>query len=242
MIGDTAIKLRKALVASRHGNFVAARNYLLNGTSREGKFNKVTSNNWLELQYGWLPLLSDVHDGAEFLAQRLSCPAIVRSSVSRSRQGTVSCNNPAFDPLLHECYTRKGIIAFVSEVDPVQLSGLLDPLSVAWELLPYSFVADWFIPIGSYLSARGLAQSLTGTFVTSTKQKWAIRGVRNNSYWGAGGDAQYPSSAIFDSGISFTRTVSNSLAVPLPSPKPLEKVASWKHCANAVALLTNFLR
>lgn len=30
--------------------------------------------------------------------------------------------------------------------------GLLNPLSVAWELMPLSFVADWFLPIGSYLS------------------------------------------------------------------------------------------
>jgi hypothetical protein len=37
--------------------------------------------------------------------------------------------------------------------------------------------------------------------------------------------------------IVVTRTVSTSLDVPLPSWKPLSQVASWKHCANAVALL-----
>jgi hypothetical protein len=34
-----------------------------------------------------------------------------------------------------------------------------------------------------------------------------------------------------------TRTVSTNLSVPLPNFKPLGKVASWKHCANSVALL-----
>lgn len=31
--------------------------------------------------------------------------------------------------------------------------GLTNPLSVAWELIPFSFVVDWFLPIGKYLDA-----------------------------------------------------------------------------------------
>jgi hypothetical protein len=30
----------------------------------------------------------------------------------------------------------------------------------------------------------------------------------------------------------------NTISVPLPNVKPLSKVASWQHCANALALLT----
>jgi hypothetical protein len=29
--------------------------------------------------------------------------------------------------------------------------GLLNPAAVAWELLPFSFVVDWFLPVGRYL-------------------------------------------------------------------------------------------
>ena len=31
--------------------------------------------------------------------------------------------------------------------------GLLNPVSLAWELVPWSFVVDWVLPIGSVLSA-----------------------------------------------------------------------------------------
>jgi hypothetical protein len=31
--------------------------------------------------------------------------------------------------------------------------GLLDPLAVAWELVPLSFVVDWFINVGSFLDS-----------------------------------------------------------------------------------------
>jgi hypothetical protein len=36
----------------------------------------------------------------------------------------------------------------------LQQMGLTNPLEVAWELIPFSFVADWFISVGDWL--RGL--------------------------------------------------------------------------------------
>lgn len=32
--------------------------------------------------------------------------------------------------------------------------GLANPTAVAWELVPFSFVADWFVGIGDYLAAQ----------------------------------------------------------------------------------------
>jgi hypothetical protein len=32
-------------------------------------------------------------------------------------------------------------------------SGFTNPVSLAWELLPFSFVVDWFLPIGPYLES-----------------------------------------------------------------------------------------
>lgn len=40
-----------------------------------------------------------------------------------------------------------------SSLDMPARFGLVNPLEVAWELLPFSFVADWFLPIGGYLNA-----------------------------------------------------------------------------------------
>ena len=31
--------------------------------------------------------------------------------------------------------------------------GLLNPISVAWELVPFSFLIDWFVPVGNYLDS-----------------------------------------------------------------------------------------
>jgi hypothetical protein len=31
--------------------------------------------------------------------------------------------------------------------------GVVNPLSIAWEVIPFSFVVDWFIPVGQVLEA-----------------------------------------------------------------------------------------
>lgn len=106
--------------------------------------------------------------------------------------------------------------------------------SVAWELTPWSFVVDWFIPIGDWLTARGHAQGLKGTFITSDKKT----GVANTPT----GDFtlnQYTWISPCYRHIVFDRTISFVLGVPMPTLKPLAKAASWRHCANAVALLVS---
>lgn len=42
-----------------------------------------------------------------------------------------------------------------------QSLGLLDPLTLAWELIPFSFVVDWFLPVGTYLSQLTALNGLT---------------------------------------------------------------------------------
>jgi len=262
MIGDTAIRINRSLTALKRGNMSLAAKYLMDGTGRSQR-KKYPSNvsrtlsqsklssNWLELQYGWLPLLSDTKAGAEWLANRLEVPFKQKYKAARRVAGMVShipywIGGPWVGPpdwatgkySVHPppigtsvAEYRKQIIAIVSEQPSVAVSlGLTDPLSVVWEKIPYSFVADWFIPIGDYLGARGFASSLSGTFVTTTK-------VSSGRYVDGNGNFTVPR-YIGERSIVINRTISTSLAVPMPVFKQLGQIASWQHCANAVALLT----
>lgn len=49
---------------------------------------------------------------------------------------------------------KAGIKAFVTNDTLVQLGshGLTNPLALAWELFPMSFVINWFLPIGNFLA------------------------------------------------------------------------------------------
>lgn len=244
MIANSAVRLGKAIEFTRRGNFRAAQRALVNGNGRKLKSKPDDiAGNWLEMQYGWLPLLSDMKSGAEFLAHKLNVPMQQVYKVTRTRANDTPAHF-ARDPdgslgygpglAVSYSYTTKQIKAIVSEVDPYKLIGLTDPASVAWEKLPWSFVIDWAIPIGNYLAARGLANSVTGTFVTSTKVATYSRGLVNKDrvVITSGGESYVHSQG------SFSRVISSSLDVPLPAFKPLGEIPSWRRAANAVALLT----
>lgn len=249
LLGDTAIRIAKAGHHAKKGDFPGAVRSLWEGTSRaplktkpkgwikDPKNLSQASSNWLELQYGWLPLLQDAAGAAEMLAHHLEVPAqtTYRTSV-RKEVNTVYTSQVGYQPTqLAKCKAvkrhRRSLIARVSESPSVWAKlGLLDPELVAWELVPFSFVADWFIPIGSWMEARASAGRLKGTFITSDKQE---------------GYCFTPTSPFFSTtprawrrSVSFNRSVSTTIKVPLPEFKPLSKVASWQHCANAIALVT----
>lgn len=246
MITGSAIKIRKSLTALKRGDLAGAASALA-VSGRRLSPKKDIANNWLELQYGWLPLLKDTEGAAQFLAKLLNYPMVQTYMVHlRKNLGLVPwpSGGQVTTQWSAKGFVQSQIIARLTEVDPYQLSGLTDPASVAWELLPWSFVIDWFIPIGNYLAGRSLASALTGTFVTTKTRRI------NTSYGGGCYPTGSGSHSVVFSGdwsgytteLNVDRTVSTSLAVPLPSFKTLDKVASWKHCANAVALLSQMKR
>jgi hypothetical protein len=191
---------------------------------------------WLELQYGWMPLLKDAEGAAQALAQQLNEPAVQTYRARKKVPLACVVSSSNIKTWTYRGEIRGQLIAKLKEVNVASLNGLTDPSSMLWELLPWSFVADWFIPIGSYLSARGLAQSVSGSFITTiTRREYfeTISGLPLSPVNKRNRDFNYRSMKI-----AVDRTVSSSLSTPLPSFKPLAKVASWQHCVNAVALLT----
>lgn len=239
LIFGAATRIRTALGRVRRGDVHGAARAL--GQVRfRGRVSGNVASNWLELQYGWLPLLKDVQGAAEFLGKHLNFPYEQSYKVRKRQVRNVNLQPPGYtrSNVVLQGSTKGQIIARVTEVNIPQLIGLTDPASVAWELVPYSFVADWFIPIGAYLSARGLAQSLTATYVTTKTTR-----LRAEWRYVATTDAQgylhtfTPDAFVSERRTQVNRTVSSTLQVPQPQVKPLGEVASWKRAANAIALL-----
>lgn len=239
MISNSATRIFRALRAVKRGHISLAIEVLGVKDLRKAAplKRKTAAQNWLELQYGWLPLLKDVHGASQFLAKQLEFPLIQSYRVRKVKPYTYGGWPYTRTDVAAYGFHRKQIIARLTEANVAKLAGLTDPASVAWELLPFSFIADWFIPIGNYLAARSLASALTGSFVTTgtiyTYQNVGdIKAISTETeratFANGGGSRRF---------VSVTRTVSSNISIPLPAFKRLSDVPSWKRAANAVSLL-----
>jgi hypothetical protein len=120
-------------------------------------------NDWLELQYGWKPLMQDVKG---------ACTAFDRRNKDLERF-FVKCKGTAKEPLNDTFYSwdsngigwkferfytyQVTVLLWYYMRNPLIVSlvslGITNPLELIWEKIPYSFVVDWFLPIGNWLSS-----------------------------------------------------------------------------------------
>lgn len=256
-IADGATRIAKSLRALKKGRAVQAWNYLVVGRPKTGRVTyykdgkplprvpsirdiparEVTkewiAGSWLQYQYGWRPLIQDVYSASRHLAYMLNSDRNKTYRVSRRVPADESWHYISiYYPDTCVAYTRKSIVARIRTVDEVGLVGLKDPASVAWELVPYSFVVDWFIPIGNYLSAKDLSRRISGTFIVSTKVYSRMSGLRHQ------GDIYSGGKATLSEVVSFKREIFSSLpSVSMPVVNGYNKIATWTHAASAISLI-----
>lgn len=273
LFADTAKRIANTLISLKHGNIIEAASHLGLPVSSKRQRARVRSrvrsaprraanqvaNDWLALQYGWKPLLSDITGAAESLAKRFNQP--IRSfSHSRASKTTkdlylnyvyeatsgATIANRKLDPGRRTgtvVVNGKSEISYALQYSASNQShwptalGLTNPLELAWELLPYSFVADWFINVGQTLSTLDATvglQFLQGTKTTFHKYTWVSEG----SQTGVTGSRWYQ----YSNGVqTFTWVyVKREVLTDFPSPAlPVFKDNPFTsgHIANAAALV-----
>lgn len=139
------------------------------------------SKTWLDMQYGWKPLLNDAYSAGQAAFAAFEKPQQIVLKVGRTRFG--SWHSPvsgnvlwSFTPDSTVRSTTKLVVVLKESLTPTASLGLIDPEVVAWELVPFSFVADWFLPIGNYLEGRALTNKLgTSTWATTSFLKKAYQ-------------------------------------------------------------------
>lgn len=171
MFVDTVDRLSRAVRAAKRGNLNGVRAAL--GYSGGPRVSSgAVAKDWLAFQYGWKPLLSDVHGAAEELAKsNYGRPLLVagRHKASISDQRRIASNQNSLAATVIWTQERfetkaRGELRFYITNELTRLgsvTGITDPLLLAWELLPWSFVADWFIPVGNFLQNLNYDSGLT---------------------------------------------------------------------------------
>jgi hypothetical protein len=110
--------------------------------------------------------------------------------------------------------------------------GLSDPLSVAWEVVPFSFVLDWFLPIGNYIESFSAERGLKRIALSASVQTDGGIDVVGKSHVSASG--QGASGCTFS---SFKRVVLTDLpALPFRPVSLIDLVDGW-HVTTSLALL-----
>ncbi len=116
------------------------------------------SNTWLAYSYGLKPLINDVSDAVKVLEKGLrdpSRPIVVRSSMTKSVSGFATNYGHYHDRIKGSVRVSGKVEFWIDNPSLYTLEqvGFVNPLSVAWELVPFSFVVDWFIPVGEFLTS-----------------------------------------------------------------------------------------
>lgn len=148
---------------------------------------KAASNAWLEYRYGWKPILMDAdsvfmeaHKQHELLFRRR---LVARSGQTLNREFSYSKDvggtGWVTSVTVNEAakFSGSANAGVIYDVDPMtsteslrQLASLRtrDIPSTAWELLPFSFVADWFFNVGTWIQAVTPVPnvSIRGSWVT----------------------------------------------------------------------------
>lgn len=211
---------------------------------------KACGNWWLEWTYGVAPFMHDLQDAvnATFDAQEEPSKLIGRVVGSHTyRDQYVTTPSPFGDWGHGEHVVRSDTwrVVWRFRPNPADLwgrFGLTNPLTTIWELVPLSFVGDWFFPIGEWLSHLDTAlryEHVGGTVGSRISEIRVLRSVRY-TYGNMGCTFQDHERKLLD----ITRSVLTG--VPTPSLNgyklkgPLEQSAS--HAVSAIALLQASLK
>lgn len=191
------------------------------------------ARNWLELQYGMIPLLSDVKAGAEQLSHLLHYPKTKKYTAKTKIAIPLSVGTHSWEKSRY--LKSKRLTAYIKEPENLAtISGILDPEVVMYQLVPFSFIGDWIIPVSDWLEARAFASKLSATFVTTSTTEGMVYNYQGN---GNGRTVSNGANGYGRNYCNSTRVISTTLAVPKPAVKTLAQAASWMHVLNAAALV-----
>lgn len=146
MIANRSMQAYLSLRALKRGNLRKAIR-IING-GREPRSKKAAALH-LEWAYGWAPLMGDIYTicNKEFPPK----PEVMISETI-TRRVNLKRGNMATEG------THRSTCSFIARLDmpfvaSAEKLGLINPTLIAWEIVPFSFVVDWFYPIGSYLDS-----------------------------------------------------------------------------------------
>lgn len=214
---------------------------------------RALANGWLQFQYGWRPLLSDVFAAADE-GIRISINKIEHFHARQKRimDGTLEPMQVVDGVLIPTHVVMTGVQSCQFNIrltipdesfDPTRWTSM-NPISIGWELIPYSFVVDWFVDVGSYLrnvetallyNTRWHSGSVTELYQIETEE------TVNGFFFTSGGMTErWNKFSAFSKKVFFRRSVLTSY--PLPHAPTFKVDLGSSRMITAAALLRQMLK
>jgi hypothetical protein len=211
-IVEASTDVIRAYRALRHGNLKQLSNLnvrKLRKLVRDRKLEKRIANYWLAYWFGLKPLVSDAYGLWELMKEQSKPVLLVhgrgRSSVQHNDHfdvEPVSTLAPKYNltgssSVSHE-YRVTGKLNDAQIARTINRAGLLNVPALAWELIPFSFVVDWVVPVGEFISNLSASSGLTFVdgsssvrfereLLITVDSQWLMSdSVPTSHYWGFG--------------------------------------------------------
>jgi hypothetical protein len=207
----------------------------------ELRFKKRVSSfgdNYLEFHFGWEPLVKDIGAVMDVLEDPIA------SGLGARRKGSATHKVVTPRPVLSvgalgNSYSWNSGVSITGDVRISNLNvhladrmGLLNPAVILWELVPFSFIADWFGNFGNYLESF---TSFSGLTLSNVSTSHFLKAERTRWYNNSGNYYQRGSCQA----ICLRRVVGTS--GPILSLRPL-KWPSLTRGLTAASLLSQLLK
>lgn len=174
---ERAVQLQKAVLSLKRGNLThfyldlkyggwvsgTLKKFKADLNLKDGKLSKNLSKRWLETNFMVLPAMEDIYtlsrvyeDGFEAISPDIFVASKGKSTQQVNIKRTRRDGDTTFD--FTEVGTFTNITKIFCQLDDYALKtlgkiGLDNPFVIAWDMIPWSFVVDWFLPIGNFIKA-----------------------------------------------------------------------------------------
>lgn len=234
---QSSVKRILQLINAKKNIFKAAASYAKNA--------KQIASDILAFKFGVEPLMNDIQSFAKYLDGGLDEPIItvrVNTGKSHALPLTVVTEAFTFNGFVEISYTIKCVVDNPA-ARTLSEFGLINPLEILWEVTPWSFVIDWFLPVGDWISNKTAECGIvfkTGTRKVRLVGSFTVEGSQNGLPPGSDIGAGFSSALVDFDGEVIGRTVLTNL--PNLPPIALKNPLSWSHGVESVALAVQRLK
>ena len=227
--------------ALRRFDFIkAARILKMSTVPKRVGAKKSFANNYLEFHFGWSPLIGDIYDAIDVFNSPVDdfFPVVQESIIVPAKVLKPVASGGYYDRMTIGASKIKSRAGCKVRINNPNLHlanqlGLTNPALIAYELIPFSFVANWFVSVEEFLSQGTdyLGLTVTDGWYSRGGERWYLQ-EKGNPFWSP------PNAWKMSRASCLYRDL--GMISPILQVRPF-KIWGWRRAAAAVSLVVQQL-